>query len=375
MGPEAFIPTLMVYGAVPILPIRTPNSLHQKDRFAALAAARREIANITADLRVTQALKAKLPSATNYDLLGGDNVLVYQEQSSQYGRRAGKYVGPYRISKIRDKLVFVIRPDGEAQYHISHVIPDPTERGDKELKKLLEYLQELCSNIEDTIPDVAITETLGFRDPRQYSPAFEEAKRVELEGLIQRKAFTVVDKRDVPRDANILGSRFVLAVKEPGTPQEKCKARLVVQGHTDYEKDILVHASPNVRQSSVRVLVSVASIQKMRLWSQDVNQAYLQAEEPLQRTIFLRPPKEMKLPPEKLLLLKKPLYGLSDSGDYWRHTYDGHVKTDLGMTPTIGDPALYALHQLDSLRGLMALLVDDSIGAGDKDFCEESKVM
>jgi hypothetical protein len=51
----------------------------------------------------------------------------------------------------------------------------------------------------------------------------------------------------------------------------------------------------------------------------DVRQAYLQAASDLKRYIFIRPD-VLELTQDELLQVIKPLYGLSDSGDYWVET-------------------------------------------------------
>ena len=53
----------------------------------------------------------------------------------------------------------------------------------------------------------------------------------------------MVCKDDIPHDANVLGGRFVLAIKNVGTDGELFRARFVVHVHTDAEKNILVHNS------------------------------------------------------------------------------------------------------------------------------------
>lgn len=68
---------------------------------------------------------------------------------------------------------------------------------------------------------------------------FEDAKAKELAGLADRGVYEVVCREDIPVDANVLGGRFVLAIKNADTQKEVYKARFVVQGHTDTEKTFL----------------------------------------------------------------------------------------------------------------------------------------
>lgn len=124
---------------------------------------------------------------------------------------------------------------------------------------------------------------------------FDSAKAKELSGLAERGVYEIVCREDVPDDANVLGGRFVLAIMNADTDDEVYKARFVVQGHTDVEKNILVHNSTNLRQGSIRVLVAIAAIFGSRLWSQDVSRSYLRSGEKLMRDVYVKTTKEFKL--------------------------------------------------------------------------------
>lgn len=81
--------------------------------------------------------------------------------------------------------------------------------------------------------------------------------------------------------------RFVLTLKEFGTHNETPKARYVAQGHMDKEKEFLVHNTTILRQRSIRIIVSFAAVKGYRIFSHDVQQAYLQSDEELTRKIFI----------------------------------------------------------------------------------------
>lgn len=61
-----------------------------------------------------------------------------------------------------------------------------------------------------------------------------------------------------------------MAIKTAHDGKTKYKARLVVQGHADKEKTMLVHSSTTLWQWSVRVRTSVAAILSLKVWSQDI---------------------------------------------------------------------------------------------------------
>lgn len=218
----------------------------------------------------------------------------------------------------------------------------------------------------EDIATVLATEVIKDHDPR--AKLFDQAKAKEIQGLIQRGTWKVVLRREVPLNANVMGGRFVLAIKDGGTGKELYKARYVVQGFRDKMKTSLVHDSATSRQASARILVGLAAAFEFELFSTDVTQAYLQSATPLQREVYIKPGKDFGLGPDKLLKLLRPLYGLADSGDYWGATFSRHITEQLGMTPTIGDAAFFYKNEGGRLVGLTSTYVDDALQAGTSDF-------
>lgn len=74
-----------------------------------------------------------------------------------------------------------------------------------------------------------------------------KAKKEEIDGLFNRKAFKLLHKKDMPIGSNVIGSRIVLAIKNVVSIDELCKIQLVAQGHADRE-NMLVSASVNIMQ-------------------------------------------------------------------------------------------------------------------------------
>jgi Reverse transcriptase (RNA-dependent DNA polymerase) len=182
------------------------------------------------------------------------------------------------------------------------------------------YPDELSSAVKlahisskKTTDTVFITEVLSLGDLREKR--FDSAKRDEILGLINRNTFRLVS-RSGENNPKIVPGRFVLAIKNPGTDKEFLKARFVLGGHQDREKRSIVHNSTAIKQSSVRLLLALTATLGFNVWTIDVNQAYLQAAVGLQRKIFTKPD-VLNLGEDEILQVIKPLYGLSDSGDYW----------------------------------------------------------
>jgi Reverse transcriptase (RNA-dependent DNA polymerase) len=148
---------------------------------------------------------------------------------------------------------------------------------------------------------------------------------------------------------------------------------LAVQGYRDHLKTSLVHDTATSRQHSSRLLVGLAASFGFRFFSTDVTQDYLQSSENILRDVYVKPTKEFVLEPGKILKLLPPLYGLSDSGDYWGRTLSNHLKGDLGMESTTGDPDFLFKRKGGKLIGLCAAYVDDTLQAGNSDFIKLSE--
>lgn len=438
-GPSGLVPTLLVFGVLPRLPLLPKDLPDNLERLKAMHGARKEMAKISNHSKLVTATSSNVPAAADRDFLVGDEVLMFREKP------VGKWVGPYHVCDRDEKMLTLDSGDRMIRASVDKVkpyleyqrdletygepltsdpadlmagapavvpendflndaiddehLPDPISHQRESLSTGTDALEEVIQGIRDaedahddspsntwfvsfsptndTFAGVLFTEVLKPEDPRGSSPSFQAAKSSEIEGLKARGVWKIVQKCDVPAGANVLGGRFVLALKNCGTLEEKPKARYIAQGHRDKDKPYMVHDTATLRSSSVRLLLSIAAVKGFRVFSHDVNQAYVQSKDKLTRQVFIMPRKEdrdlLGITDDEILELILPLYGICDAGDYWGVTVEYHVQDDLDMTPCIGDAAMYVKLVDGVLQGIMGVYVDDNLNAGTTEFEEMTR--
>ena len=328
MGENGLVPSRLVFGIIPRFPILNTDLPNQKDLMELIKKAQAEMNNIIAERRVLAALTRDIPPAADRTYQLGEEVLVWSEEKKQW-------TGPFIVVDCTGRQVTIKTPDNSMRQMYSTFQIKPYYR---DIQENLTFFSSKKNDKYDTY-SVHLTEVIEPQDPRAWK--FDEAKKKEIEGLIKRGTWKIVCRSEVPDDANILNGRFVLAIKDEGTDREIWKARFIVQGHRDRFKKSLVHDISVARQYAIKMLVGIASIFGFRLFSSDVIQSYIQSAEELSRDIFLNPPKEFCLGPDQLIKLVKPLYGLTESGDYWGRTLRNHLEKMLGMESCVSDSALF----------------------------------
>ena len=87
-----------------------------------------------------------------------------------------------------------------------------------------------------------------------------------------------------------------------------------------------------------RVTLAMSSLfPEHKSYVRDISQAYIQSNSALERPIYLRPPREMGLGHDEILLASKLLYGIPESGLHWFITYHSHHVEQLDMKACRGD--------------------------------------
>ncbi len=99
----------------------------------------------------------------------------------------------------------------------------------------------------------------GNTTPKAQSAEAAAARKKGIPGLTRGGARDIVIKEDIPSGANVMTDSFGITIKEVETDIPRFKARHVMHGHRDNEKNELVHAFTTIRQSSTRLITVLAA--------------------------------------------------------------------------------------------------------------------
>jgi hypothetical protein len=91
-----------------------------------------------------------------------------------------------------------------------------------------------------------------------------------------------------PSHAYIIGTRIITRLKRIGTIDEEAKARLIIQGCQDAEKNRIVSNAPTVSHASIRILISFAANKNYSVCTKDATQAFLQSKDTFSRDLYAR---------------------------------------------------------------------------------------
>jgi len=283
-GPEGLTPTVLVFGAVPRLPLPDDSTLppDQKSRIKAMKIARTEMETITAQRRIEEARKHRNWEKPHPAFQFGDKVRIWRENDKQF-------VGPYTVHGYdNEKTVYVmtdrIRPFSTR--YVRLIPPEPTTLRTGEARNIPPAISEQVANLQQlgqALPtsspahariceafftsEVSHTTLESFREQgysetfltvivkNKKDPRFTQAKMDEIDKLVKMGTYEIVPEHYVPRNSTILQSRFVLAIKNASESDEYFKARLVILGHIDPDKPRVVNEAPTVMKSSIRLTI------------------------------------------------------------------------------------------------------------------------
>ena len=213
--------------------------------------------------------------------------------------------------------------------------------------------------VEDD-PQIRDAHVVQVNRDKWHLPEVQEAMRKELDN------FTKFDVYDLVPDQgqHFITSGWVVIEKEK-EGQWITKARLVIHGNQ--ERDSVRSDSPTVKKQNLRIQLALAVQNNWTMCSADVQAAFLQAVN-LDREIYVKPVAEANNP-GLLWKLKKPMYGLEDSGRLWYITIVEFLK-ERDCQLLVTDLACLYWHKDNILHGMITIHVDDIQYCGSPDFEE-----
>lgn len=139
----------------------------------------------------------------------------------------------------------------------------------------------------------------------------DKALREELENN-WGDTHEVVDDTTIPVTTNVIASLVVYRIKTEEEGEKRMKPRLCPNGNWDKLRKTRKD-SATAQFDIIRLLLSLATTFFFRLACVDIKDAYLQSG-PIKRTIFVRPPRELRLPRNILWKLRKLPYVITEAG-------------------------------------------------------------
>lgn len=146
------------------------------------------------------------------------------------------------------------------------------------------------------------------------------------------------------------------------------KSRLVARGFQEENSDLPTD-SPTCTKEGLRISLTTIATNNWKCQSLDIKSAFLQGK-PIERDVFVKPPKESGTSEDHIWKLKKNVYGLSDASRSWYMSVKEKLVA-LGCTPTKTDPCVFTYQVNGKLEGICCIHVDDFIHGGTGKFIND----
>ena len=188
----------------------------------------------------------------------------------------------------------------------------------------------------------------------------EEAQK-EIKSLQGLKVYTLVPKSNVPKEQNVIGSKWVFKVKTDNT----YKARLVAQGWNQvHGRDCGGTYAPVCRLQSIRMVLAIAAELNLEVRQLDVKTAFLYAD--IEEEVYVKTALGFETTNKDgvqlVMKLGKSLYGLAQSPRSWWKTIDPKL-IEIRFVPLKSDSCVYIYNHNNTVV-IITLYVDDLLVIG-----------
>jgi hypothetical protein len=252
--------------------------------------------------------------------------------------------------EIEDTIEVVVpgRPRGLSEE------PVPATRRGQRIRKQPSWYGRAYSAVE--APRIPKNYTEATTDPENRGH-WVQAIRDELTKL---QALDTWEVTKLPPGKKAIGCKWVFTVKYTPTGLiDRYKGRLVAQGFSQVPgDDFLETFSPTIRAESLRTLLAIGAAEDLEIRQVDVVSAYPRSK--LHATVYMQPPEGLDCPKGSVLLVKKSLYGLKQSGREWYIEACKGLES-LGLMPCYSEPSVFTTVDRSLIVGLY---VDDMLILG-----------
>ncbi|KAJ3489457.1 hypothetical protein NLJ89_g11528 [Agrocybe chaxingu] len=216
---------------------------------------------------------------------------------------------------------------------------------------------------DDGYEEVQFAGLAAGADPRTYKQAmkgddrhlWQEATQDEYNALNGNETWEVVD---LPPGKKAIGSGWVFKIKfkADGTI-ERYKARIVAKGYSQRPGiDYTEVFAPTFRPATLRLILALAAIEDMHLRSVDVTSAFPNGD--LEEEIYMLQPEGFHQGgPNKVLRLRKSLYGLKQAARQWNKKLHAAL-VEMGFKRIEADRSVY-IYSNGVVKIIVPIYVDD----------------
>ena len=263
---------------------------------------------------------------------------------------------------------------------VEHVPNIPTEQltseERQELHDMLNQQVPVEVMVANYLQKKASKEIQGTGNPPELQNKIDEANLLEWNTILAKNAARVVlgPEADQVRSKfshRIMGSRYVMTIKQEDDAPARVKARWCLQGHLDPDLREKATAgdlqSPTLSQVARNMVFQLISSFKWRLKLGDIRGAFLSAGNlPMRyRPLYARLPQGgiPGIPEGSLIEVLGHVYGLNDSPSAWYRRLST-VLLQAGFERSRFDSCLFYMRENGELTGIYGIHVDDCATAG-----------
>ena len=205
-----------------------------------------------------------------------------------------------------------------------------------------------------------------YQEPRSYEQAAKDlawvdAMNKEIDALMLNNTWDFVD---FPIGKKAISSKWVYKVKlNSDGSLERFKSQLVIRGFTQQDGvDYQEVFSPVVKMVEIISIITLAASKGSDLFQPYVNNGFLHKD--LDEEVYMKVPKGIPNPSNKVCRLKKSLYGLKQASRHWFSKLNSTLVS-LGYQQSKNDYSLF-INKCSTSITIIIVYVDDIliIGSG-----------